>query len=27
VNVLSGRAIRIGNFDDTVIDIAIPLDQ
>jgi hypothetical protein len=27
VNVLSGRAILIGNFDDAVIDIAIPLDQ
>jgi hypothetical protein len=27
VNVLSGRAIRIGHFNDAVIDIAIPLDQ
>jgi len=27
VNVWSRRAIRIGNFDDTVLDIAIPLDQ
>jgi Domain of unknown function (DUF4394) len=27
VNVLSGRAIRIGHFDEMVIDIAIPLDQ
>ena len=27
VNVLSGRATRIDNFDDAVIDIAIPLDQ
>jgi hypothetical protein len=25
--VLSGRAIRIGHFDEMVIDIAIPLDQ
>ena len=27
VNLLTGRAILIGNFYDTVIDIAIPLDQ
>ena len=27
VNVLTGRATRIDNFDEAVLDIAIPLDQ
>jgi hypothetical protein len=27
VNVLTGQAILIGNFDEAVLDIAIPLDQ
>jgi hypothetical protein len=27
VNVLTGQAILIGNFNDSVVDIAIPLDQ
>jgi Domain of unknown function (DUF4394) len=27
VNVLTGQAIHIGTFDDSVVDIAIPLDQ
>jgi hypothetical protein len=27
VNVLTGQAILIGTFDDSVVDIAIPLDQ
>ena len=27
VNILTGQAILIGNFDEAVIDIAIPLNQ
>ncbi len=27
IHALTGRAIRLGTFDDTVVDIAIPLDQ
>jgi hypothetical protein len=27
IHPLTGRAVRLGTFDDTVVDIAIPLDQ
>jgi hypothetical protein len=27
INLLTGKATRLGGFDETVVDIALPLDQ
>jgi hypothetical protein len=27
INLLTGKATHVGGFDETVVDIALPLDQ